>query len=99
MKNTSDFDLMPNSFSVHKKIKEYVLYQTSLACPQSFSVYKDKEEIAYLRVRHGFFAVWVNKNCIYRTPVLGDGLFDDEEEDLELNIAIEKIDEYYKSIL
>lgn len=91
------------------KIKDYNLVQTSIACPQQFSIYKDNEEVAYLRLRHGTFTVNVfykyrdtsnvfNNDYwkqIYETKTLGDGVFEEEEENIELNIAINKIDEYF----
>lgn len=95
--------VMAHSDSGIKFYKEYKLIQTSIACPQQFSVIKENKEVAYFRLRHGKFSASIVEDDgrftkIYETMVLGDGVFEEEEEEIELKNAVEKIDEYLNSM-
>jgi hypothetical protein len=52
------------------------------ACPEQYDVFKNGEQIAYYRLRHGYFRVDI-PNCggetIYEASPNGDGGFDKDE--------------------
>lgn len=52
------------------------------ACPESYNVFREGEQVAYLRLRHGEFTVTapdVGGTLIYYAEPQGDGLFDNTE--------------------
>lgn len=55
---------------------------TCPACPEQYEVFKDGNQVAYFRLRHGVFSVdypTCNGETIYETEPNGDGIFDDNE--------------------
>lgn len=77
------------------KIKDYELVQTCSACPEQYDVFKDGKIVGYLRLRHGSFRADVpdcGGKTVYTSNTKGDGCFEPEEKELELNNAIEAID-------
>lgn len=68
---------------------------TSAACPEQYTaVDSEGKEVGYLRLRHGNFRVDY-PNCggktIYQSKTIGDGIFNDDERELELKAAISAI--------
>jgi hypothetical protein len=59
------------------------LRQLNTACPEDYNAYLDGKQVAYLRLRHGYFSVEApdrEGNVIYSSCPKGDGIFDDDEE-------------------
>lgn len=77
----------------------YILEQTCQACPEQYDVYNEQgEQIAYLRLRHGYFKCEVPSvfgTIVYDSTPNGDGIFTDEERPVELQKAIEAIKDFY----
>lgn len=77
----------------------YHLVQTCTACPEQYDVL-DKftgKEVAYLRLRHGYFYVecpWGGER-VYDANPRGDGIFEDTERDYYLDNAKRAIVKYY----
>ena len=72
------------------------LVQTSIACPEQYDAIDcvTKQEIGYLRLRHGRFTVEVpgpGGRLVYESHPAGDGIFEEAERTGELNRAIEAI--------
>lgn len=65
------------------------------ACPEQYTAYDSTgKEVGYLRLRHGNFRVdylHCGGETIYQTKTIGDGIFDDNERDLELKAAVAAI--------
>lgn len=78
----------------------YTLDQTCCVCPEQYDVYKDGEQVGYLRLRHGWFRADLepSRQTVYEGYPKGDGIFDDCERDFYLTEAIKAID-YYRSQL
>ena len=61
------------------------------ACPEQYEVFKDGKQVAYYRLRHGYFIVEL-EDCggemIYEAYPKGDGIFDDDERIDYMNIAL-----------
>lgn len=75
------------------------LKMTCGACPEQYDVFKDGQQIAYYRLRHGEFTVDcpdVNGELIYSAEPNGDGIFDDNERFVymtkALRIVLKKMD-------
>lgn len=82
-----------------RTINGYDLVRTCTACPQEYDVYKNGEQVGYLRLRHGTFRADVpdcGGKTVYLSHPKGDGTFYDDEEDLYLTRAINAIDSYLK---
>ena len=78
-----------------KKIKGYDLSRTCGACPEQYDVFYKKEQVGYLRLRHGEFTVSIpncSANIIFRAEPKGNGMFEDNERKEYLTKAIEAID-------
>lgn len=59
------------------------------ACPEQYDVYYNQEFIGYLRLRHGNFrADLPNGKTVYRAQPKGDGIFDDDERQAYLYMAV-----------
>ena len=70
------------------------LQQTCEACPEQYEAFIDGERVAYLRLRHGNFAVEYLEcggETIYEAPPQGQGRFRDEERDHYLRSALDAI--------
>ena len=82
-------------------IQGYELKMTCWACPEQYDVLKDGKNIAYLRLRHGWFYASVpncSGNRIYEASPIGDGIFEDNERVRYLTEAIKAIEKYYDCI-
>ena len=67
--------------------------------PEQYDVYDGDEQVAYFRLRHGQFRVDVPKcggDTIYRSDTNGDGLFDADERQTHLGIAIERVKQWIR---
>lgn len=77
----------------------FTLIQTCQACPEQYDVYlindeKLENEVAYMRLRHGYFRVSDPSQHItyYEAHPEGDGVFDTEQERWEhINNALIKV--------
>lgn len=83
------------------QIDNYLLKLTSSACPEQYDVFdiqKNQNQIAYLRLRHGFFYAAVPQcggEKVYSARPQGDGMFRDEERMHFLTEAVNAIKAYY----
>ena len=85
-----------NFYDVYQRttIDGYDLIMTSNACPEQYDVFKDGQQVGYLRLRHGKFTVRVpdvGGEVVYEACPAGDGNFDINERDMYLRNAIEAI--------
>ncbi len=67
------------------------LYMTCSACPEQYDVFKQGEQIGYLRLRHGEFSAWYldhTGKCVYRANPMGDGIFQEQERTYYLTKAV-----------
>jgi len=67
------------------------LKMTCPACPEQYDVFKDGQQVAYFRLRHGEFSVdypSCNKETIYEAEPNGDGCFDSDERLVYLTRAM-----------
>ena len=64
-------------------IDRYVIWQTCKESPEQYTVYKDGEQVAYIRLRHGCLRVDAPicgaKEIFIQRLCKGDGRFDDDE--------------------
>ena len=73
------------------------------ACPEQYDVFKDGEQVGYLRLRNGWFRADYPQIChsggetIYEANPRGDGEFEDDERKHYLTEAINAIDVKRKS--
>lgn len=70
------------------------LIMTCGACPEQYDVFKDGEQVGYLRLRHGEFRVDFpdcGDETIYEASPNGDGIFDDNERLIYMNNAMKAI--------
>lgn len=77
---------------------EIDLVRTCYACPEQYDAYdKFGNEIAYLRLRWGYFRVECpfGGEIVYSAETEGDGMFEDAERDYHLDKAKEAIADYY----
>lgn len=64
------------------------------ACPEQYEIFKDGEQVAYYRLRHGEFTVDVpdcGGETIYEAEPNGDGTFDENERIAYLARAMRKL--------
>lgn len=71
-----------------------VLEQTCEACPEQYDAFimrnGEKEQVGYLRLRHGYFSVEYpdfRGELLYEAGPKGDGMFDSDEREFYLNEA------------
>lgn len=68
---------------------------TSMACPEQYDVFDASgNKVGYLRLRHGTFRVDYpdcGGETVYQSHPNGDGIFSDDERDIELGKAVEAI--------
>ncbi len=82
----------------------YILVQTCGACPEQYDVFSDTEEknqVGYLRLRHGHFTVsylYALGKLLYEANPRGDGIFDSEEREYYLKMAVKAIDMEVKGL-
>lgn len=70
------------------------LKMTCGACPEQYDVFKEGEQVAYYRLRHGEFRVDfpdVGGETIYQADPKGDGIFDDDERLVFLTRAMREV--------
>ena len=70
------------------------LVQTCGACPEQYDVYRDGEVVGYLRLRHGHFTAQLfdpNGPLVYESTPRGDGIFEDDERDEYLRLAVNAV--------
>jgi len=82
----------PNNFIING----YILKMTCYACPEQYEVFRNKEQVGYLRLRNGSFTASVPKcggDIIYHANPSGDGIFENNERRFYLEEAIKKIQE------
>jgi hypothetical protein len=78
----------------------YELVQTCGACPEQYDVYRDGQEVGYFRLRHGYFAAYANGpsgQLVYDAQPKGDGIFDPDEREHFLTVAILSLDAHLKA--
>lgn len=76
-------------------INGYELVRTCEACPEQYDVYKDRVQVGYLRLRHGYFRADCpdcGGETVYTASPKGDGVFYDDEREFYLTEAISAID-------
>jgi hypothetical protein len=81
-------------------IQGYELVLTCTACPEQYDVFKDGKKVGYLRLRHGIFRADVpdcGGKTVYTAATRGDGLFEDDEKEHHLNMAVSAIHEELNS--
>jgi hypothetical protein len=73
----------------------YELELTCGACPEQYDVFKDGQQVAYLRLRHGYFYAAMpdaGGQIVYETDKPnGDGVFEVGERDAFLTEALSAI--------
>ncbi len=82
-------------------INGYNLVLTCGACPEQYDVFKDGEQVGYLRLRHGFFRADYpdcGGETVYEASPNGDGMFDDSERQMYLENAIAALDKHIEGL-
>ena len=83
-------------------IDGYTLVQTCKESPEQYIVYKDGEQVAYIRLRHGCLRVDAPtcgaEQIFYTEACKGDGRFEDSERMTFLQQAIDVIKSYYNDV-
>ena len=77
------------------EINGYHLKMTCEACPEQYDVFKDGEQVGYLRLRHGYFTAETPKcggKMVYESYPAGSGSFHEDERSFYLTGAIKAID-------
>lgn len=76
-----------------REIEGYKLVETCGACPEQYDVYRHGENVAYLRLRHGYFYAEVphGGTMVYEANPEGDGIFEPDERDHFLTEAVRAI--------
>lgn len=72
---------------------EIQLRMTCYACPEQYDAIIAGEEVAYLRLRHGYFMVQVpwGGETVYEADPEGDGIFEVHEREKYLSEACRRI--------
>jgi len=77
-------------------IQGYIFVRTCFACPEQYDVYLGKQQVAYIRLRHGRIYASspdVGGETIYLAFPKGDGIFaSDEERDFHLEQVSKALD-------
>jgi len=83
-------------------INGYELVQTCGACPEQYDVFKDGKQVAYFRLRHGWFRVDVpdcgGETIFESEDSVGDGRFEEDERMGFLTKAVNAVHEYYMKL-
>lgn len=80
-------------------INGYELEETCGACPEQYDVFKDGKQVAYLRLRYGYFYAACPKcggETVYEANPQGEGVFDYDERSHFLTEAINAVDKFCK---
>ena len=77
----------------HHNRHGFTLIQTCDCVPEQYDVYKGKQQVGYLRLRHGYFYASQEPGGeqLYDAEPDGDGMFEDYERDYYLDRAVEAI--------
>lgn len=67
------------------------LKQTCGACPETYDVFLEEEEVGYMRLRDGYFRAECYGETVYECHPEGDGMFEDDERNRYLNEACKAI--------
>lgn len=76
-------------------INGYELVETCGACPEQYDVLRNDNIVGYLRLRHGYFSAQLFGPMgteVYHSHPNGDGIFQCEERDFHLTMAVNAID-------
>ena len=76
-------------------INGYQLKMTCCACPEQYDVFKESEQVGYLRLRHGSFTAdytFCDDKEVYYAEPSGNGVFYEDEREYFLTHAINAID-------
>lgn len=68
---------------------------TQLVNPETYEVFKRKEHIGHMRVKHGRFAVYsppIGTSIVYETRTQGDGMFSAKEREPKLHAALDVLE-------
>jgi hypothetical protein len=64
------------------------------ACPEQYYVFDGEDQVAYMRLRNGFFYATVNgESAVFKAHPKGDGMFEGDERERYLEAAVRAIDE------
>ena len=75
---------------------KFILQMTCFACPEQYDVYLDKKQVGYLRLRNGHFRCDYPEcggKTLLHAYTEGDGMFDSDERDPMLRLALAAIAE------
>lgn len=75
-------------------IDGFELVKTCSACPEQYDVFLNNKQVGYLRLRHGYFScdfLCGDGEEVYSADTIGNGMFEDEERDFHLKLAINAI--------
>lgn len=67
------------------------LKQTCGACPEQYDAYYKGRLVGFLHLRHSYFSAEYQGRTVYSSRPNGDGIFDPDERDRELNNACKAI--------
>jgi len=76
------------------------LVETCGACPEQYDVFSEDKQVAYYRLRHGYFRVDVpicGGETIYEAYPNGDGIFESDEREFYLKKAEQAVKKYYEN--
>jgi len=80
------------------KINNYILQQTCSACPEQYDLFDENQnQVAYLRLRHGYFycdSPDIGHTRVYEANTFGDGIFHEDERHIHLKNAIEAVHKF-----
>ena len=83
------------------EVKGLFFKKTCAACPEQYDVFKDGEQVGYVRLRHGCLRVDApscgDQTILYSEGVIGDGEFEESEREQWLNTIADKIHEHCAS--
>lgn len=73
---------------------KFRLKQTCCVCPEQYDVFLGDRQVAYMRLRHGYFYCAypdIGGEVIYSAYPKGDGCFDDDERDYYIRAALKEL--------
>jgi hypothetical protein len=83
------------------EINGYKIIQTCSVCPEQYDVFKNNQQVGYLRLRYGCFTA----NCpdvegkeVYFAIPKGVNSFEEDEREFYLNNAIKAINRYLQDV-
>lgn len=94
------YDMLSAQLPLIKKLyakNGLVIKLTCGACPEQYEVFKDGEQVAYYRLRHGGFTVdypSCGGQTIYEDFPNGDGTFDENKRLIYLTKALREVLKY-----